>query len=155
MKLIHLPAIVLLVFCTSRLPAQEIAEEIERLLSKNVVTYAAAARFLLEASDTLVTPDVHEAFLYASQRKWLPKNAAENEAARFDGVSLLIMRSFNLKGGIMYTIFKTPHYSYRELVSKSIIQGRADPAMYISGEKLLFITSKALIQKETEKMNEK
>jgi hypothetical protein len=154
MKFIYLPVIVLFIFCTTRLPAQETAEEIERLLSKNVITYAAAARFILEASDTLVTSDVHEAFLYASQRKWLPRNAAENDAARLDGVSLLIMRSFNLKGGIMYSIIKSPHYSYRELVSKNIIQGRTDPAMYASGEKLLFITGKVLSQKESEQKYE-
>jgi len=150
MKIIYLSVIVLFIVCASYLPAQETAEEIEKLLSKDIITYAAAARFILEASDTKVTSDVHEAFLYAVQQKWLPKNAAENDPARLDGISLLIMRSFNMKGGILYSIIKTPHYSYRELVSKNIIQGRADPAMYVSGEKLLFITGKILSQKESE-----
>jgi len=150
MKIIYLTAVILFFFCINRLPAQETAEEIERLLSRNVITYAAAARFILEASDTLVTSDVHEAFSYAAQRNWLPKNAAENDAARLDGISLLIMRSFGMKGGIMYSIIKNSHYSYRELVSKNIIQGRADPAMLISGERLLFITGKILSQNESD-----
>jgi len=151
MKNIYLPVIVLVFFCTNFLFAQETAEEIESLLSKDVITYAAAARFLLEASDTFVTSDVHEAFRYATQQKWLPKKIAENDAARLDGVSLLIMRSFGMKGGIMYSIIKGPHYSYRELKSKNIIQGRADPATLVSGERLLFLTSKVLSQKEKER----
>lgn len=150
MKKTYIPVIVLFILCTSRLQAQETVEEIERLLSKNIITYASAARLILEASDTMTTSDVHEAFQYAAERNWLPKNVAENDAARYDGVSLLIMQSFEMKGGIMYTITKSPHYAYRELVSKSIIQGRVDPAMRISGERLLFIVGKVLAQSEME-----
>lgn len=150
MKLTCLPVMVLFIFCASRLPAQAAAEEIETLLSASAVTYAAAARFLLQASDTMVTSDAQEAFRYAAQKNWLPKNAAADDAARFDGISLLLMCSFDMKGGILYSIAKNPHYSYRELVYKNIIQGRADPAMYISGERLLFITGKILSQKELE-----
>ncbi|MDR0322234.1 MAG: hypothetical protein LBI28_12100, partial [Treponema sp.] len=84
--------------------AQSPAEEIETLLSTNAVTYAAAARFLLEASDTMATSDPNVAFRYAAERNWLPKKAGANDAARLDGVSLLLMRSFGIKGGILYSV---------------------------------------------------
>jgi hypothetical protein len=54
------------------------------------------------------------------------------------------MRSFNIKGGIMYSLIKNPHYAYLELVYKNIIQGRTEPAMNVSGERLLFFTTRAL-----------
>jgi hypothetical protein len=120
------------------------AEEMETLLSTNAVTYAAAARFLLEASDTMATSDPDEAFRYAAERNWLPKNAAANAPARMDGVCLLLMRSFGINGGVMYTLTGNAHYAYRELEYKNIIQGEANPAMNVSGTMLLFITNRVL-----------
>jgi outer membrane protein OmpA-like peptidoglycan-associated protein len=126
------------------------AEEIETLLSTNAVTYAAAARFLLEASDTMVTSNPDEAFRYAAERNWLPKNVAADDAARLDGVSLLLMRSFDIKGGILFTLTGNAHYAYRELEYKNVIQGRADPAMNVTGGRLLFITKRVLSMREEE-----
>ena len=150
MKRTCITAVFLFVFCAGFLPAQSTAEEIETLLSTNAVTYAQAARFLLEAADAMVTSDPQEAFRYAVWQKWLPKNAAANDTARLDGISMLIMRSFDMKGGVMYSVAKKPHHAYRELVHKNIIQGRAGPAMKVSGERLLAITGTMLSEKEKE-----
>jgi len=128
------------------LSAQTTAEEIETLLRTNAVTYAQAARFVLEASEALVTSNSEEAFRYAAERNWLPKKASVNEQARLDGISLLLMRSFDLKGGLFYSLFKNPHYAYRELSYRNVIQGRADPGMDVSGERLLFLTGRILSQ---------
>jgi outer membrane protein OmpA-like peptidoglycan-associated protein len=123
---------------------QSTAQEIETLLGTNAVTYAQAARFALEASDRLAVPDHNEAFRYAAERGWLPKNVSANDTARLDGISLLLMRSFNMGGGILYSITKSPHYAYRELVYREVIRGRADPAMNVSGELFLFLTGRIL-----------
>ncbi|MDR0502533.1 MAG: hypothetical protein LBH16_04350 [Treponema sp.] len=137
-------------FCFFTIPgvlsAQSTADEIETLLNTGVVTYAQAARFMLEASEKLVTASSQEAFQYAFERKWLPKKASAGDSARLDGISLLFMRSFDLKGGIFYSMIRNPHYAYREMVHRNAIQGRADPAMKVSGERLLFITGRILSQ---------
>jgi hypothetical protein len=125
--------------------AQSAAEEIETLLGTRAVTYAQAARFVLEASGALATSDPEEAFRYAQEREWLPRSASPYGTARLDEVSLLLMRSFNIKGGMLYSLTKDrPHYAYRELTHNNVIQGRADPAMKVSGERLLFITGRIL-----------
>jgi hypothetical protein len=49
------------------------------------------------------------------------------------------MRSFKLKGGILYSAFKNPHYSYREIVFKKILEGKSDPEQVVSGELLVFM----------------
>ncbi|MDR0312909.1 MAG: hypothetical protein LBI14_04870 [Treponema sp.] len=128
--------------------AQSTATEIETLLGTDAITYAQAARFLLEASDTMVTYDMDEAFRYAAERNWLPKNVAANDVARLDGISLLLMQSFGISGGLMYSLTKSPHYAYRELAYNNILQGRIDPAMNVSGAMLLFITSRMLSMQE-------
>jgi hypothetical protein len=146
----YVPLLLLGILCAGSLSAQSTAAEIETLLETKAVTYAQAARFLLEASETLTTSDPGEAFRHAQERNWLPKNALPDDSARLDAVSLLLMQSFGIKGGILYSITKAPHYAYRELSYGGAIQGRADPAMDVSGERLLFITSRILSQQEKE-----
>ena len=125
------------------------AVEVEQLLTINSVTYEQAAWLLLRAAD-IPAPSPGEAFRYAAQRKWLPKNVSPDSAARLDGVALLVMRSFGMSGGINYSLFLTPHYAYRELVYQKIIQGRTEPAMKVSGSDLLFIASKVIAQRDEE-----
>ena len=130
------------------LSAQTAADEIETLLNTQAVTYGQAARFILEASEASVTADPSAAFQYAADRNWLPKNVSETDTARLDGIALLVMCSFDIKGGLWYSIAKNPHFAYRELVYQDIIQGRIDPAMAVSGDALLYMTGRVFSQRE-------
>jgi outer membrane protein OmpA-like peptidoglycan-associated protein len=120
------------------------ALRIEEMLAESALNWSDVAMFALEASGQIELTDPQEAFNFAKTRNWLPRNAQIGESARLNGVALLLMRSFNLKGGIFYTIIKNSHYAYRELVYRDIIQGRADPDMRISGDDFLFIIGRIL-----------
>ena len=128
--------------------AQTTANEMETLLQTSAITYAQASRFVLEAANIMAATDPNEAFRYAAELKWLPKDTGPGDLARLDGISLLLMRCFGIKGGLFYSITKSPHFAYRELVYKNIIQGRTDPAMDVSGELLLFIITRLLPQED-------
>jgi len=156
MKEKFISAVFLILLCAMPLAAQSTAQEIETLLATEAVTYAQAARLLLEASDTFATFDPQEAFNYAKEQKWLPKKVTADTIARLDIVSLLAVSSFKMKGGSMYSIFRpigityvTAHFAYRVLKIKNIIQGRTNPSSKVSGRQLLFITEKMLSQSET------
>jgi len=123
------------------------AAELETLLSTDAVSYGQAARFVILAADISDTR-AEDAFRYAMERSWLPAFATQDAEAKLDGVSLLIMRAFDMKGGAFYTMMKTPHYAYRELLYQNIIQGRADSDMAVSGDLLLFIVNRVLEQME-------
>ena len=125
------------------------AREIDALLAAPSLTYGQAARFVLEASEAASSPGPDAAFSFAAERGWLPKKAAASQTARLDGVALLIMRAFDLKGGMFYSAAKNPHYAYRALVYQNVIQDRADPAMPVSGEFLLFMTGRVMSVKES------
>jgi len=142
----HIYFFALCVILASRVFAQT-AAELETLLYSDAVNYGQAARFVLMAAD-ISDLKAEEAFRYAMERKWLPAAATQDAAANLGGVSLLIMRAFDMKGGAFYTLAKTPHYAYRELLLQNIIQGRADPDMAVSGDLLLFVINRALEQKE-------
>ena len=124
------------------------ATELETLLETQVVTYEQAARFVLQAAERAAISDPAEAFRFAVEQKWLPKNAAPGAAVQFEGLSLLLMYSFGLKGGIFYSITKSPHFAYRELVYQTVIQGVVDPHMTVSGFQLIFMTNRILSFRE-------
>jgi hypothetical protein len=120
------------------------AAELEELLKTQAVNYGQAARFALEAANAANLKDHQAAYSFAAERAWLPKKVQAGDAARLDGISLLLMCSFNVKGGLMYSITKSPHFAYNELIYKDVIQGAADPSMTVSGEQLLFMINRLL-----------
>jgi hypothetical protein len=134
-------------FCGIALLHAQTAAEIEVLLETPAVTYAQAARIALKAADAAQAAAVsglEEAFAFAAERNWLPKNASPDTEARLDGVSLLFMRVFDIKGGLFYSLIKNPHYAYRELERRNAFKGRSDPHSQVSGDQLLFITGRVL-----------
>ena len=124
------------------------AAEMENLLNTQSVTYAQAVRFVLQAADAATIANPAEAFRFAQEKKWLPKGVSPETPARLDGISLLFMNAFAIKGGLLYSFFKNPHYAYREMVYRRAIQGRVDPHMAVSGYQLIFITNRLLESNE-------
>ena len=129
----------------------QVAAEIEKLLETEAVSYEQAAWLVLEAADLSGSfegsaPD--GAFNYAAGQGWLPQKAAPGDKASLEGVSLLVMRSFGIKGGLFYSLIKNPHYAYREMVYQDLIQGRSDPQMPVSGDLLLFLVNRVLSRAE-------
>jgi len=137
--------VILLLFVPVFLNAQVTpAAEIEILLNTNAVTYAQAARFVLEAAEVLAVDDPQAAFAYALQNGWLPKSVTADSPAQLNHISLLLMRSFGLKGGLMFSAFNNSRYAYRDLVYMNVIIGRVDATMPVTGERLIFYVTRLL-----------
>jgi len=127
------------------------ADEIQTLLKTPAVNYAQAARFVLEAADVKGHYDKtsgQDAVRFAVEKKWLPKKTNAQNEISMERLSLLIMKAFGVKGGPMYTLFGGAHYGYREMVFQDLIQGRSDPHMKVSGERMLFIVNRLLYRIE-------
>jgi hypothetical protein len=121
------------------------AAELDGILASRGLTYAQAASLILKAADAAPpSASEEEAFNTAQSRGWLPGKAAAQDPAVLGGTSFIIMKSFGLKGGLLFSIFPGSRYAYREMVYQKIIQGRADPSMAVSGERLLQIISRVL-----------
>jgi len=142
-------------FLSASLFAQT-ADKLEALLNKPELSWSMAAAFVLEAANVesdgqVLSEDAlpaDRAFWFAAEHKWLPKAVVPEDAARLNGVALLLMQSFNLKGGIYYRVAKGPHHAYRELVYKNIIRGYTDPQMPVSGQQLISLISRILAMEE-------
>jgi len=121
------------------------AAELETVLGSQNLTCAQAAGFVLAAAaDTGVKNTSKEAFEQAIAKGWLPQGAKPEENITLGSLSFLIMKAFNIKGGVMYTFFPGPRYAFRAMVSRSYIQGSADPGMKVSGDRFLRILGKVL-----------
>jgi len=120
------------------------AAELEGLLQIQAVSRAQAARFVLEAAGLMTAPGADEAFAFATERSWLSKNAAAEKPITLAELSFLIMKAFNLKGGMMYALLPGPRYAYKSMISRSFIQDPADPAMTLNGGRFLLILGNVL-----------
>jgi hypothetical protein len=128
------------------------AREMDDLLASRGLTYGQAARFILPSAGASADDVSAEgAFRAAVSRGWLPKTAAAGGAARLDGTALLLMKAFDLRGGLMYRFFPNARYAYRELVYRQIIQGQADPSMPLSGELFFQILGRTMEAAENSK----
>lgn len=120
------------------------AAEFENLFNTEVVTYSQASRFVLEAAEELIIRDPHAAFQYAVNYGWLPKNVGIDDIARLDHIAMLLANSFNINGGLLYSVTKNSRYAYRELKYMNVIQGRVVSSMPVSGERLIFYVNRML-----------
>jgi len=158
MKLTVLTFLLLCVFSTglsAQVPVnQSTAEEMEIIFEAKAVTYAQVSRFALDAANVLTANSGEEAFKFALENNLLPKNTAADEIARLDKISLLLMRAFDIKGGLFYSMTKSPRYAYRELVYQKVILHRAYPAMNVSGQQFLFYVNRLLAMKEAREKDE-
>jgi hypothetical protein len=83
-------------------------------------------------------------FQQAMEKGWFPRGTTPDENITLGKLSFLIMRAFDIKGGMMYAILPGPRYAFRTMVSRSFIQGAADPSMTVNGERFLHILGMVL-----------
>jgi hypothetical protein len=124
-------------------PARTLAHDMDALLDSEAVSWADAARFVLPAAG-IDAADAVQAFAAAAERGWLPKKAEARGVPDLAGVSFLLMKAFDLSGGILYSIFPGPRYSYRELVYKGILQGQYDRSWKVSGSRLITLIGRTI-----------
>ncbi|MDR1106858.1 MAG: hypothetical protein LBL44_10925, partial [Treponema sp.] len=143
MAFVFLPA--LFVLFPGGLLHGQTAAEMDGLLESREITWSQACRFVLPASGA---PGEHSAapaaFALARENGWLPKGAAADGPVNLGGLSFLIMQSFSIKGSVLYALFPGPRYAFRQLDYLGLIPGPRDPALKVSGERLLQILGRVL-----------
>lgn len=107
---------------------------IDELLSSPGVTVGQAALLVLVASDNLgEDADAARAFDLLESLGWVPKGKVAESKIKISEYSFMLMNAFGVKGGVLYSIFPSPRYAYREMISKVVIQSRSDPDMLLGG----------------------
>ena len=127
------------------------ASELDTMLTADTVSGARVARFVLGAADLLpagLSGNEAERAAYdmAASKGWI--KVSSGEAVTMKNAAFLVMKAFDLKGGVMYSLFGNPRYAYREMVYHKLIPGSTDQSMKVSGAKLLLILDKVIKNEE-------
>jgi hypothetical protein len=137
-----------MLLCSAPVLHAQTAAEIDALLKTPEVSVSQAAYFVLAAA---YQPGQEEppaggeaAFQAARARGWLPAKAESADPITLGGLSFLMMKAFDLKGGLMYRLLGNPRYAYREMTGQGFIEGRAYPSLRVSGRRFLQITGNIL-----------
>ena len=113
--------------------------DIENLLAERAISFEQAAWFILASALNEVPDSSQAAFALAVERGWIPAKAESGNPITFNGLSLLLMKAFEINGGMMYRFTENKRYAYRELRSREYITGRAYSGITVSGEQFLQI----------------
>lgn len=104
------------------------------LLQQDSLTVGQAAYLVLVASENLGDDaDEQRSFDLLESLGWAPRNKLADSMVTMSEYAYMLMKAFNLKGGLFYSLFPSPRYAYRELRYKMIMQGPGDPAMAVDG----------------------
>ena len=127
---------ILLVNGTCFLFAQS-AEEIDRLLLQSEMKWKDVCMWTFASAGQPYTE--HDAVFYALKYKAISPNVSVEAGADLAGFALLIMRAYNIKGGLFYSIFHNKRYAFREMLYLGIFKQEDDPADSFSGARFLQI----------------
>jgi hypothetical protein len=120
-------------------------EFMDGLLASKAVSLGQASYLVLVAAERLgEEADQAKAFAELQGLGWAPKAVAAEEPVSYSSYAYILMRAFELKGGIMYSAFPSPRYAYRELASRRMIQGRSDPQGKVDGPAALRMLNSVL-----------
>ncbi|MDR1278524.1 MAG: hypothetical protein LBK02_07215 [Treponema sp.] len=126
------------------------AAKLDAVLETPAISCAQAAWFVLAALNTVPADSsvqdagMETAFRQVMDNHWLPQKTSPGDPVTLKALSFLLMKAFDIKGGLMYAILPGPRYAFRTLVSRSLIRGAADPDMTVSGERFLHILGNVL-----------
>jgi hypothetical protein len=126
------------------------AADMESLLEAGEITVSQAAYVTLAAALESPPENPEAAFDLAREKGWLPAKAEGGSALTQSVLSLLVMKSFNLKGGLLYRLFPGGRYAYREISGRGFIEGRSYPNLKVSGEQFLRILGKVIAEEGAE-----
>ena len=122
--------------------------EIDRLLEQPRASFGAAAYLVLTASGALVQESTEQQALEALREKgWKLTVRQADEPISLGEYCFLLMKAFEVKGGLMYRLFPGPRYAVRELAYLRLLHGKAHSARYPSGQEVVQVLSGFLEQK--------
>jgi len=113
-------------------------ERIDELLSQAQAHLDSAAYIVLAAGGLInESDDLATAFAKARELGLAKESSTPESPVRVDELSLMLMKSLAIKGGLLYSIFPGKRYAYRELVFQKAVNGSGGPARLVSGEEVI------------------
>lgn len=117
------------------------AQKLTEILSSEQINYGNASWFIAAQKGLIDdTKSEKEAFDALSENGYFNYLNAEIEnSVSLKNFAYLCAKAYNIRGGIMFRITKSPRYAVRELKAMKIIPNDADPNSIITGRQMINI----------------
>lgn len=140
-------ALIIVLISLSGLFAQN-PDEVSRMLETQEVTVGQVGYFLAVYLE--LVPDVANgrASLDALQTAGYGTFRNVDAPISLSELAGLCMKVWKIEGGLMYSLFKSNHYAFREFQSKGYISFSEDPMSHVSGYRALNLIYKCLDSEE-------
>ena len=122
---------------------------IDELLDQEQATVALTSYIVL-SSGGIISEDAspESAAETVLQRQWMRSDKGPDDLISLGEFCFIVMKTYELKGGVMYRIFPGPRYAARELVYRKFVYGNTSPYRRISGNEALHILRSVLDTRE-------
>ena len=118
---------------------------IDELLEKEKADWEQTAYMVLTAAELMdEDAEISKVFTYLEKEQLNPDSKNPEDFITLGEYSNMLMKAFNIPGGLMYKLFKGPRYAARELDYLKFIDNDKSPYRYISGEEVLRIMGRVL-----------
>ena len=144
------PIIIIFVFLSALVYAQS-SQVIDEILLEEKATFGKTVYLVLTAAGLIPEEaSIQDAVDSLADKEWRVRAQSADAVVGLGALSYLIMKSFDIPGGLFYTIFPGPRYASRELKYLGFFTGRYATGRTVSGEDVLRILGNALAWKEVE-----
>lgn len=118
---------------------------IESVLEMERLDIGTASQLVLQGAEIIGEDAGAEEYLeYIQKAGWRIRTDQPEKTVTLGDFSLLVMKSFDFSGGIMYTLFPVPRYAAREIAFRGFLRGSPDPTRVLTGNEALQILSAVL-----------
>jgi hypothetical protein len=126
-------------------------EQIDLLMEQENATFGSAVYMVLVAAEYCTeTVSLADALKTLEGKDWDFGPKMVDDAITLGEYSYLLMKAFNIPGGIMFNIIPGPRYAVRELVYLKLILEDPEPGRLLSGEEVMTMLTRVLDWKEGE-----
>jgi len=142
--------IFILILLSGKLFAQS-NDIVDELLLEEEASFGKTAYLVLIASN-LISEDatIDNAVSEVQEQGWKIETRGNNEPIKLGELSLMLMKSLEINGGIMYKITSNARYACRELSYLGLVIGNNSPYRTLSGEEALMFISRVIAWKQNQ-----
>ena len=149
MKIKRLILFSLVLVCLPLIVSAQANTIIDELLEKDKADWGNTAYMVLTAAELIdENTDISEVLNSIDLQQWKMEIKQTNDLITLGEYSYLLMKAFDVPGGLMYKLIPGPRYAARELSYLNLIDNDKSPYRTLSGEEVLRIMGRLLEWKE-------
>ncbi len=124
---------------------------VDELLLEEEATFGKTVYLVLVASSIIADESsIDNAVTALQEQEWKIETRGKNEPIKLGELSLVLMKSLEINGGLMYKITSNARYACRELSYLGLVIGNSSPYRTLSGEEALMFISRVIDWKQNQ-----